>query len=924
MSTHTPSTASSGSPASGGPPGGEIGTGALSTGVGLQEIAVQLQPIIDGTRHPTFVKDLQGRYLQVNQGFERLVGLSKDKIISRTSEEIVPRDTALAFQNLDVQALVTPGGAETEVSFTRDGETHTFKINKFPLRDTLGRICAIFGFAYDITDRKRAEEALQLSEEKFRQLAENINEVFWINDAAKNETIYVSPAYEQIWGLPCETLLRSSLAWLDAVHPDDRPRVSAAARIKHATGEYDERFRIVRPDGTIRWIRARAFPLRNALGEIYRLVGLATDITELQRIQAELAMREEQYRGVFSAVTEGLTVREMDGTLVEANPAYAKLLGYSREELFQLTPADVVPPDFLPLYNAYLQTVRKGEAFTYEGMLKRKDGTLVRVEVIGTLLHYDRRTHLLNTVRDVTAQKNAEEALRKSEAEFRVTFENAPIGIELVAPDARLIRCNHALQELLGYSEKELQGMSYTQFTHPEEVPASLAKFRELMKGTADRQQVERRLVRKDGGLVNARVTVSAVRTTHGEPQYAIAMIEDITEQKKLEEQFLRAQRLESIGMLAGGIAHDLNNILAPMLMAGGLLKDKLTEPRDQAIVTIIEKGAQRGAGIIRQLLTFSRGHEGQKGRVELQHLIGETVNIIRETFPRQIEVSAEVPANLWAVNGNGTQLHQVLMNLCVNSRDAMPNGGRLSISADNVTLSDGQAKLNLLARPGRYVMVTVADTGSGIPKEIIDRIFEPFFTTKGVEQGTGLGLSTVLNIVKNHEGFVTVASEPAKGTEFKVYLPAINEVRADAAERTVAAPTGHGELLLLVDDEAPVREATQRVLEANRYRVVTAVNGAQALETFMPLRDDIRLVVTDMMMPVMDGPHLVLALHLVEPALKVVAMSGLDHTSTPEELSALGINEIVPKPCEARHLLLSIHRALTTTVPAPDNKGAG
>jgi PAS domain S-box-containing protein len=913
VATNNPPLGSADGPVIRGTPKTLVGPVRRAAESALLEQTEQIQQTIDGSRHPIFIKDLRGRFLQINQGFEQMLRLPRDKILGHTNVEIHPPEDAAAYDNLDLQALVVPGGAEGDLSVGQGEDRRTYNVHKFPLRNSGGDIYAILGFAYEITDRKRAEEALRIGEENFRQLAENADEVFWINDLTKNRTVYVSPAYKEIWGRPLESQLQEPLAWLDAVHPDDRERISEAVRSRQTTGEYDEEFRIVRPDGSLRWIHARAFCLRNAQGGVDRLVGVATDITDLKRVQSELSAREEQYRSVFAGVGEGLTVRELDGALIEANPAYCSLLGYTLEELFRLKAEDLFPPESLSLFHTYIETVRKGDCYSFEGQIKRKDGALLRVQIIGTLVHYESRPHVLSTIRDITAQKITEEALRKSEAEFRITFENAPIGIELVAPDGRLMRCNRAMQELLGYSDEEFQGMKFTEFTHPDEVQESLKFFRQLIEGKTERQQVERRLLSKGGHLVRVRITVSLVRGAQNDPQYAITMVEDVTEKRKLEERFLRTQRLENIGTLASGISHDLNNILAPMLMAAGLLKDKLTEPRDQAFVTMIEHGAQRGAAIIRQLLTFSRGVEGEKGNVQIRHLMSEMVDIIRETFPRNIEVDCQAPADLWAVKANATQLHQVLMNLCVNARDAMPKGGRLSLTAENADVTAEQAKSNPQAKPGRYVKVTVADTGEGIPKENVDRIFEPFFTTKGVGQGTGLGLSTVLGIVKNHGGFLTVQSKPSKGSRFEVYLPVAADPQAVSAEASATEPFGHGELVLLVDDEAPVREALQHLLESHKYRVLSAGDGAQALRTFIQHRE-VQLVLTDMMMPTLDGLQLIRLLRILEPKLRVVAMSGLDSDFSREELEALGVREVVAKPFDGNKLLQSVRRELTAT----------
>lgn len=389
------------------------------------------------------------------------------------------------------------------------------------------------------------------------------------------------------------------------------------------------------------------------------------------------------------------------------------------------------------------------------------------------------------------------------------------------------------------------------------------------------------------------------------------AMKQGNADREELEDKSLRSQRLESIGLLASGIAHDLNNILAPMLMAASLLKDKLTEASDKAIVAMIEQGAQRGAAIIRQLLTFSRGFEYEKESTQIRYLIKEMTDLIRETFPRDIEVESRAPADLWTVSANASQIHQVLMNLCVNARDAMPNGGRLLLTAANTRLTEEHADLNPLAKPGRYVEISVADNGIGIPKEVVGRIFDPFFTTKDAGKGTGLGLSTSTAIIKNHGGFITVYSEPEKGSQFRVYLPVTDQLKTEPVRSTPNAPYGRGELVLLVDDEASIRESVRQMLEAFGYRVITAANGAEALKLFVQHRDTVRLVLTDMMMPVLNGEHMIRSLQIIEPKVRVVAMSGLDSAYFHGGHDALGVRELVPKPCNAAQLLQAIERAL-------------
>jgi two-component system, cell cycle sensor histidine kinase and response regulator CckA len=390
-------------------------------------------------------------------------------------------------------------------------------------------------------------------------------------------------------------------------------------------------------------------------------------------------------------------------------------------------------------------------------------------------------------------------------------------------------------------------------------------------------------------------------------PEFILVVNTDITQKKQLEAQFLRAQRLESIGTLASGIAHDLNNILAPILMTAQLLETQLDDPRSKRLLPILVTNAKRGANLVKQVLSFTRGVEGDRTILQIKHLILEIRQIIKETFPKSIEVECETSRNLWTVSGDATQLHQVLMNLCVNARDAMPNGGTLTISAQNFIVDEHYAKMHIDAKIGSYIVVVVADTGIGITHEVLDRIFEPFFTTKELGKGTGLGLSTVLGIVKSHAGFINVYSEVGKGSRFEVYLPA-QETTETAEEKELELPHGSGELVLIIDDEPSIREITKTSLEAYNYKAITACDGIEAIALYAEYRDKISIVLTDMLMPSMDGITTIRTLHKINPNVKIIAISGL---ATSDKMSAaynLGIKAFLSKPYTAKQLLETIN----------------
>jgi PAS domain S-box-containing protein len=393
-----------------------------------------------------------------------------------------------------------------------------------------------------------------------------------------------------------------------------------------------------------------------------------------------------------------------------------------------------------------------------------------------------------------------------------------------------------------------------------------------------------------------------------GQPIRTIGIHMDVTEKKQLEAQFLRAQRLESLGTLSSGIAHDLNNILTPILAVAQLLPLRLPDldERSQGMLKILEASARRGAALIAQILSFARGIEGKRVCLQLNHLLLEIEKILRQTLPKSIAIETDIPSDLWMMLGDPTQIHQVLMNLCVNARDAMPHGGILAISATNCPIDEQYTRTHLDATPGPYVMISVTDTGTGIPTHHLDRIFDPFFTTKEIGQGTGLGLSAVLGIVKSHNGFVDVESQIDRGSKFHIYLPACYAA-TETADDTSELPEGKQQLILVVDDELAICELTKTILESHNYRVLTAHNGQQAIELYAQHQAEIAIVLMDMMMPVMDGATSITSLFRLDPHLRVIAMSGLNSTEAIAQAERLGFHRFLAKPFTTSDLLQTL-----------------
>jgi len=383
--------------------------------------------------------------------------------------------------------------------------------------------------------------------------------------------------------------------------------------------------------------------------------------------------------------------------------------------------------------------------------------------------------------------------------------------------------------------------------------------------------------------------------------------------EKEMEARFLRMQRMESIGALVSGIAHDLNNALVPILMGCGFLRSEALNEEAQQILSTMETSARRGADMLRQVLAFARGVEGKKAPVQLSVLLREMEKIARDAFPKTVRVRTDIAADPWTVLGYATQLYQVIMNLCINARDAMPNGGQLSLHAENVELDKTASQLHRDAVPGPYLRFTVSDTGQGMPPEIQQKIFEPFFTTKELRGGTGLGLSTSLDIVKNHGGFITVKSQVGQGSQFNVYLPASTApTRSESEPQLSSIPSGNGELILLVDDEVAICEITKAALENYGYRVVVANSGPEAVTIYAGKRNEIDLAITDTGMPFMDGHATSIALKKINPALKIIMASGsVPDRNVKETLSDPNISAFTPKPYTVEKLLTIVHEVL-------------
>lgn len=853
------------------------------------------------------VAGFDGRLQQVSPAWTEYLGWSAEELTSRPMLDYIhPEDHAATIRTREhiLQGKLVRGFENRYRC--KDGSYRWLSWNVHPLTESR----QVFGVARDVTENKRTEEALRTSETRLRTIVENEPECVKLV-SVDGRLLEMNPAGlrmieadegGQVFGRPV----------IDLVHPADR---EAFMGLHHRSGAGETgqlQFRVIGLKQTERWMETHSTPLRDPNGTITSVLSVTRDITERKRAEQALQASEERFRLLAKATNDAIWDWDLVTNALWWNEGYEKLFGYRREAVdpsLKSWTDHIHPEDLARVKGGVLHVIENGgEAWTDEYRFQCKDGSYAYVLDRGHLIRdaAGKAVRMIGGMTDLTVRRQAEERI----AEQAALIDQARDAILVRNLEHRILFWNKGAERLYGWTATEAAGRPIHTLIQPDSAMFQKALEHVLRTGEWS-GEIEK--ATKTGAKLTLESRWTLLRDAQGQPKSILTIDTDITERKKLEQQFLRAQRMESIGTLAGGIAHDLNNLLAPIMMGVGLLKQYDPTPQSLPVLDTMERSAKRGADLVKQVLSFARGVEGTRVALQLRHIIQDILSIAGNTFPKNITVETDLAQDLWLVLGDATQLNQVLLNLCVNARDAMPNGGRLELVANNVELDEQYAVMNRSVAPGRYVAVKVTDSGIGIPKEIIDRIFEPFFTTKELGNGTGLGLSTVLGIVRSHGGFVNVYSEPGKGSTFTVYLPAQPDgaLADDGRLAEDRLPRGQGELILVVDDETSILHITKQTLETFGYQVVTAEDGAQAIGLYALHRDKIAVVLTDMMMPVMDGPALIAALRRINPKVRIIAASGLNANANMTRVAHVGVQHFLAKPYSADTMLSLLKKVI-------------
>ncbi len=882
----------------------------------LHESHDYMENLFNYANAPIIVWDPKGRITRFNHAFENMTGITADEVIGQKLDVLFPeasRDESIGkiartlegeyWESVEIPILHKGGDIRVALwnsanIYAEDGTT----------------LSATIAQGMDITERKRAEEALGESEERYRLLAENLPDIIWIMDMNLQFT-YISPSIKKMTDHSVEEVM--GLALMDGFSPgsiETARNVFAEELAMEKTGKADPfRTRTLelegfRKDGSKIWTEAKMTFLRDQTGQATEIFGVSRDISRRKRTEEALRESEKLYRSTLEVAPDSITITRMrDGRYLQVNEAFCQMSGYSREEALGRNPFDLnlfTNPEDRERFIKILKEKREVNGF--EVQYRKKDGTTVDTLLSVRPLEYGKEECLVAVATDVTKLKRAQDALRESEEKYRLLVENASDAIFIIQ-DQQVKFPNPKAIEMGRNLAVDLERVSFLNYIHPEDRQMVIERHSKRLKGEKVPDTYSFRLMNRDGEELWAELNAVLINW-EGKPA-TLNFLRDITLQQQLEAQIQQIRRLEALGTLAGGIAHDFNNLLMGIQGRTSLMMMNNDFPQvHYEDLKGIEDIVKSGVDLTKQLLGFGRKGKYEAKPTDLSKLVHTSSQMFGRT-KKEIKIHAKYQKDIWAAEVDRGQIEQVLLNLYVNAWQAMPGGGELYLQTENVTLDESYTN-PYEVKPGRYVKISVADTGVGMDEATKERIFEPFFTTKEMGRGMGLGLASAYGIIKNHEGILNVNSERGEGTTFNIYLPACEKKIIDEKKPLEGIIRGT-ETVLLVDDEDIIVDIGKKNLERLGYKVITARNGKEAVELYKKNQGNIDIVVLDMIMPEMGGGETYDKLMEINPDVKVILSSGYSIEGQASEILKRGCDGFIQKPFRMKQLSSKINEVL-------------
>ncbi len=837
------------------------------------------------SRDGIVIMDTQGAVIEANEAFAKMLGYSVQQV---ANFHLWDWDAQMERNELERRIANPAQGGEIFETRHRRADGAVIEVEISASSAVIEGRQLVLAICRDITERKRQRAELAERERRFRTLFD-LSPLGIVLSDLEGTILDVNRSFCAIHGMKREDFLHKNLQML--IPPDAHPSRNADLIAMRNGATLRHEMAHTTPQGQVANLsiveRAISLP-NNTVG----ILGFVEDITIRKQAEQDLRSSEERFRSTFDLMEDGAIIVGFDERVLYANEVIARQVALTADTIVGKRMDEVTPElDKSPLFARIRECLHRRKSERIENTYTGADG-VTRYYAL-TVQPVPEGIFMLSV--DITEQRAQQDLIK-----LQSTALNAAANSIVITDTHGIIEwANDAFCRAAGFTFSEVVGKNQRDIVKSDKQKDDFYRnlWGTILSGKIWHGEIVNR--RRDGSLFTEEMTITPVKNAAGEIQHFVAIKQDLTAQKQLEEQLLRTQRLESVGRLASGIAHDLNNTLAPILLSPALLREGITDPTLVEIINSIEASATRGASIIRQLLAFSRGLEPKRTPLQIRSVVAEATKLLQSSLPKSIALHTVLPeAPIW-VNADVTQLHQVLMNLCINARDAMPNGGDLHIEVAAANVDKALAQQHEGVKPGAFALLTVRDSGVGISSENIKLMFDPFFTTKAVGEGTGLGLSSVLGIVRSHKGFVEVSSEPGHGAEFRVYLPIYLD-RSSEQPKNLAVETdlqGHGEAVLVVDDEEGIRKLACRILEKNGYRTLEAENGQVALAVMQEHAAEISFLLTDMLMPVMDGQTLIRTLRDAKTTIRIISMSGYLSDPTAIVSGNAAADLFIPKP---------------------------